>query len=196
MRRLISLAFLLTALPLAALTTPPAPVSRALSEFSKDALAAHDRFLASDLLEGRGPGMRGDKLAEQYIAAQFESYGLEPAGDHGSYFQRVPLLGLTTDREKTSLAFIENGAAKNAAAVILIHTTDAAGYGWQVVSNSWGGENSFTKNKPGEPAVHFAGWITEAIARDLFKNAGLDLDTLTKAAASRDFEPVPLGVKF
>src|SRR5205807_8704460 len=90
----------------------------------------------------------------------------------------------------------EIGAAKNAAAVILIHTTDAAGYGWQVVSNSWGGENSFTRNKPGEPALHFAGWITEKIANELFRQAGLDLDAMTKAAASRDFKPVPLGVKF
>src|SRR5207244_6873741 len=77
-----------------------------------------------------------------------------------------------------------------------IHTTDAAGYGWQVVSNSWGSENSFTRNKPGEPALHFAGWVTEKVARELFKQAGLDLDALTKAAASRDFKPVPLGVKF
>ncbi|MEK6375856.1 MAG: M28 family peptidase [Acidobacteriota bacterium] len=287
MRRLLPVSLFLAALPLVAADVP-APLSRGMKAFSKTALAAHDRFLASDLLEGRGPGTRGDRLAQEYIAAQFESYGLDPAGDNGTYFQRVPLLGLTTDREKTSLAFTKDGApvigplkieeeyvgqnksqvetdaldsevvfvghgvvapeyrwddykdldtrgktlvmlvddppasaqepdlfkgkartyygrwtykyeigaAKNAAGVILIHTTDAAGYGWQVVSNSWGGENSFTRNKPGAPALHFAGWMTETIARDLFKQAGLDLGAMTKAAASRDFKPVSLGVKF
>jgi Zn-dependent M28 family amino/carboxypeptidase len=90
----------------------------------------------------------------------------------------------------------EIGTAKNAAGVILIHTTPAAGYGWSVVANSWGGENSFTKRKAGAPALQFAGWITEETARALFTAAGQDLDALTKAAASRDFRPVPLGVRF
>src|SRR5436305_3665001 len=112
MRRQISLpALALLALPLLAQSgAPPEPVARALKAFSKSAMAAHDRFLASDQLEGRGPGTRGDKLAEQYIAAQFKSYGLEPAGDKGTYYQRVPLLGLTTGRSTTSLSFTKGGA--------------------------------------------------------------------------------------
>ena len=57
----------------------PAAVQRGMKEFSAEALKAHDRFLASDLLEGRAPGTRGDDLAMLYIAAQFESYGLQPA---------------------------------------------------------------------------------------------------------------------
>ncbi|HEY8849380.1 MAG TPA: hypothetical protein VIO12_08805 [Thermoanaerobaculia bacterium] len=83
---------------------------RGMQMFSAAALRAHDRFLASDLLEGRGPGTRGDDLAMQYIAAQFESYGLQPAGDNGTYFQRVPLLGVTMDPDKTSLSFAREGA--------------------------------------------------------------------------------------
>ena len=62
----------------------------------------------------------------------------------------------------------EIGTAKNAAGVILIHTTPAAGYGWNVVSNSWGSENSFMKNKPGAPALKFAGWMTEDEAQARF----------------------------
>jgi Zn-dependent M28 family amino/carboxypeptidase len=254
---------------------------------SGKAMAAHDQFLSSDLLEGRGPGTRGDEIAQQYIAAQFEAYGLAPAGDGGTYYQNVPLLGIATDRDKSTLSFTKNGAtiagplkfgaevvgqnqtqtendtldselvfvghgavapeyrwddykgldahgktlvmlvddppanaqepdlfkgktrtyygrwtykyeigtAKNATGVILIHTTPAAGYGWNVVSNSWGGENSFMKNKPGAPALQFAGWMTEDVARNLFKAAGQDLDALTAQAASRSFQPVPLGVK-
>ncbi len=48
------------------------------------------RFLSSDLLEGRGPGTRGGQLAEEYIASQLRSAGILP-GNHGSYFQDVPI---------------------------------------------------------------------------------------------------------
>jgi hypothetical protein len=57
------------------------------------ALRAHVEFLASDALEGRGTGARGGDLAAKYIAAQFERLGLEPAGDDGTWFERIPLRG-------------------------------------------------------------------------------------------------------
>jgi len=60
-------------------------------------LRAHLEFLADDALEGRAPGTRGGKTAAAYIAAQFERLGLEPAGDSGSYFQRVPIIALTPE---------------------------------------------------------------------------------------------------
>src|SRR5882724_2277894 len=91
-------------------SSAPAPVAQGMSNLSAKALAAHDQFLASDQLEGRGPGTRGDEIAQQYIAAQFESYGLRPAGDNGTYYQNVPLIGIATDREKTSLAFTKGGS--------------------------------------------------------------------------------------
>jgi Zn-dependent M28 family amino/carboxypeptidase len=56
----------------------------------------HVRFLSHDLLEGRGTGQRGGDIAAEYIATQFAEYGLKPAGDNGSYLQRVPLVGITT----------------------------------------------------------------------------------------------------
>ncbi|WP_404408350.1 M28 family metallopeptidase [Pseudidiomarina marina] len=58
---------------------------------SADALAlqAHLEFLASDDLEGRDTGSRGHEIAAKYIAAKFKSLGLEPAGDDGTYFQRI-----------------------------------------------------------------------------------------------------------
>jgi len=62
---------------------------------TESALRGHIRFLASDLLEGRGPGSRGDELAQQYIAAQFQSLGLKPAAPGGGWFQKVPLVGVT-----------------------------------------------------------------------------------------------------
>ena len=50
------------------------------------------RFLSDDLLEGRGTGARGGELAVQYLASRFIALGLEPAGDSGTYFQRVPIV--------------------------------------------------------------------------------------------------------
>ena len=56
-------------------------------EIKKSALQSHVAFLSSDLLEGRLSGSEGERLAAQYAADFFQSHGLEPAGDHGSYFQ-------------------------------------------------------------------------------------------------------------
>src|SRR5207253_6621543 len=64
----------------------------------------------------------------------------------------------------------EIGTAKNATGVILIHTNEAAGYPWSVVRNSWGSERSYLKLKPGQHALSFAAWMTEALASQLFKN--------------------------
>lgn len=71
-------------------------VAAAESAITEQALRGHIRFLADDLLEGRGPGSRGDELAQHYIAAQFEALGLKPAAPGGGWYQRVPLVGVTT----------------------------------------------------------------------------------------------------
>src|SRR5688572_31137449 len=103
-------AVLAIALPLAAAETIPAPVKRAMDSIRGDAVEAHVKFLSHDLLEGRGPGTRGDAITRQYIASQFEALGLEPGGDDGSYFQKVSLLGLEQLEDKTSVSFTKNGA--------------------------------------------------------------------------------------
>jgi Zn-dependent M28 family amino/carboxypeptidase len=262
----------------------PAPVRQAMKSFSPARLAAHDKYLSSDRLEGRGPGTRGEKMAMEYMAAQFKEAGLQPAGENGTYFQRVPLIGVSYDPAKSNVAFTktgappmqlkylddfvstdesqtassaldselvfvghgviapeykwddykgldtrgktlvmlvddppanakepelfkgkartyygrwtykyETGAQKHARGVILIHTDEAAGYPWAVVRNSWGAERSYVKLAPNAPASHFSAWVTQPIAAQLFKHAGLDLAAMTKAAASRDFKPVSLG---
>ena len=66
------------------------------SAINESALRGHIRFLADDLLEGRGPGTRGDVLAQRYIAAQFEALGLEPAAPRNKWYQSVPMLGVNT----------------------------------------------------------------------------------------------------
>jgi len=268
------------------LSAQPVAVKQSFTDIRPEAIRAHIKFLSGDLLEGRGPGTRGDALATSYLATQLEAMGLQPAGDEGTYFQKVPLLGISTVADQSTLAFskggtpmaplkyrdefvggnqsqheqvtldsdlvfvghgvvapeyqwddykgvdlhgktlvmlvddppanekepdlfkgkartyygrwtykYEIGTARGADAVLLVHTDESAGYGWQVVRNSWTGEQAYVKNAPGHHALSFAGWITPKVAQDLFKAAGYDLATLTKAAHSRDFKPVPLNMK-
>jgi len=79
---------------IAACGTAEAPFSAALARpvASSAAIEAHVRFLADDLLEGREAGTRGHEIAALYAATQFALLGLEPAGDDGGWYQRVPLL--------------------------------------------------------------------------------------------------------
>ena len=68
----------------------------AMQGISPDRIRANTRFLSHDLLEGRGTGQRGGDIAAEYIATQFATYGLKPAGDNGTYMQNVPMVGITT----------------------------------------------------------------------------------------------------
>ncbi len=90
------------AVPKAAASNPaaalhlPAPAAAAMAGIDPERIRAHVRFLADDLLEGRGPGVRGGDIAAKYIAAQFEQLGLKPAGDDGTYLQQVNFKGVLT----------------------------------------------------------------------------------------------------
>ena len=89
---------------------PPAPCAPA--PVTPGELAGHLRFLADDLLEGRGPGTRGDRLAQGYIEAAFRANGLAPVFG-GGYRQEVPIR-LATPDPRTTLSF--EGASGNASA--------------------------------------------------------------------------------
>src|SRR5580692_11530171 len=64
------------------------------SSISPERIREDVKYLSSDLLEGRGVGQRGGDLATQYIADQFAKAGAKPAGDKGTYFQKVSLVGI------------------------------------------------------------------------------------------------------
>ena len=249
---------------------------------SGERIRAHVKFLSSDLLEGRGVAVRGGDLATEYIASQFAVSGAKPAGDGGTYFQKVPLVGVRTDpnaelsassggqtlafrwsddfvatsylqkpetrfdaeaifvghgivapefkwndykdadvRGKVVVLFTNEPASddpqffagraltyygrwtykyeqalrQGALACIIIHTTPTAGYGWEVVRNSWGRETPFVKLAPGEPALAMAGWVTEDAGEKLLGMAGHTVQELLKASESRDFRPMPLGIQ-
>lgn len=245
-------------------------------------IRAHVKFLSSDLLEGRGPGTRGGELATEYIATQFALDGLKPAGDHGTYFQKVPLIGITTEPSARLLAekdgktadfkweddfvgvnerltpedeidadaiFVGHGIVapefhwddfkgldvhgkvlvlftneptsndpkffggraltyygrwsykyeeatrRGAVGVIIIHTTPTAGYGWDVVRSSWSREQPYVKLAPGARALSLAGWVTSEAGEKLLALSGHHVDELLKATESRDFQPIPLGIR-
>src|SRR5262245_14188521 len=79
------LSFLLTVSLLAAGTLP-------LSELSSERYQQHVAFLASDELKGRGNGTPELDRAAEYVASQFRSFGLQPAGDGGSFFQKFEIV--------------------------------------------------------------------------------------------------------
>ena len=88
----------------------------------------------------------------------------------------------------------ESAARQGAAGAIIIHTTPSAGYPWQVVQSSWGGEQ-FALPAGNEPHLKLEAWATEDAVRRLMKAGGYDLEKLTAAARTRDFHPVPLGIR-
>jgi Zn-dependent M28 family amino/carboxypeptidase len=89
----------------------PGTAIAAMQKIDPERIRAHVRFLAHDLLEGRGTGQRGGDIAAEYMATQFALYRLKPTGDNGTYMQKVPLVGITPDPETTFSLVPANGGA-------------------------------------------------------------------------------------
>jgi Zn-dependent M28 family amino/carboxypeptidase len=261
------------------------PAARAAAaSIDGEKMRAHVRFLSLDLLEGRGPGTRGDKLAAEYIATQFALNGLQPAGDNGTFFQRVPLVAVHTVEDATRFQLVpasgqpvdlkygseivskdqtgqpsadfdapivfvgygihapeynwddyagvdlkgkialiivneppstdpkffqgealtyygrwtykyEEAARRGAVGVLLIHRTDLAAYGWDVVRNSQAIEKSYLQGDP-LATLRAAAWIQHSVAQHLFDLAGLgDLDqAILRAGKPGAFRAVELSI--
>lgn len=117
------------ATPLPQIAGLPDAARTAAESIDPEKIRAHVRFLSLDLLEGRGPGTRGDSLAAEYMATQFDLSGLKPAGDNGTWFQRVPLYAVHTDEAKTKFTLVP---AKGEAVGLA--------YGTQIVSKDQTGQ--------------------------------------------------------
>ena len=89
----------------------PSAAFAAMETINPEHIRWHVRYLSHDLLEGRGTGHRGGEIAAEYIATQFAEYGLKPAGDNGTYLQKVPLVGVTTLGETQFTLSPKQGAA-------------------------------------------------------------------------------------
>ena len=260
----------------------PLAAEQAMAAVDPEKIRAQVKFLASDLLEGRGTGARGGDLAAEYIATQFALYGLKPAGDNNTYMQKVPMVGIVTLDDSTFALVPDKGdpmdlrnrtdfvamdettstqdevdapimwmgygidapeykwddykdadvkgkvllmmvnqppsddpkffngkvltyygrwtykfeeaARKGAVGVILIHKTDMASYGWNVVRNSWSGERAYLRDDPA-PKLKVASWIQLDVAQKLAHACGMNLDDMMAAAQKRGFKPVPLPAK-
>ena len=79
----------------------PVESHEAAAEIDAATLAAPVRFLASDLLEGRGPATRGDRLTQEYLAAQMEFLGLEPGAADGGWLQAFEIVGIEAKLPET-----------------------------------------------------------------------------------------------
>src|SRR5437773_10676015 len=77
-----------------AATSQRTPIGQ-LPPIDADGLLAHTKVLSSDEYEGRAPGSKGEELSVTYIADQFQNAGLKPGNTGGTYFQKVPLVGIT-----------------------------------------------------------------------------------------------------
>src|SRR6187401_2377431 len=85
---------------------PPVPT------FTPERFRAHVAFLADDLLEGRDTGSRGHEIAARYVATEFDSYGLQPGGTDGGWFQQVPFQKTTRGADKGSIIITGPGGTR------------------------------------------------------------------------------------
>jgi len=108
MKRALLLAIFAAAVGRVQITPAQVTVVEA-NDISGERIRAHVKFLASDLLEGRGVGARGGDLATEYIATQFALDGLKPAGDKGTYFQNFALTGAFPQSD-TEMSVTANGS--------------------------------------------------------------------------------------
>lgn len=89
----------------------------------------------------------------------------------------------------------EEAARQGAAAVLIIHDTAPAAYGWNVVNSSWTGAQFLAQSKDGGKSQTQAnGWIQKSVAREIFAAAGQDLDKQMAAAKQKGFKAVPLNL--
>jgi Zn-dependent M28 family amino/carboxypeptidase len=160
-----------------------------------------------------GSGVQNEKAGFDNAELVFVGYGIAAPEYHWDDFKGVDVRGkvlvmLNNDPDwdpklfagKTRLYYgrwvykYESAARHGAAGAIIIHTTPSAGYPWQVVQSSWGGEQ-FELPAESEPRVQLKAWATEDAARKLIKAGGQDLDALVKAAKDPAFKPVPLTLQ-
>ena len=90
----------------------------------------------------------------------------------------------------------EEASRRGAVAALIIHETEAAGYGWSVVESPQAENYGIAKLSGEMTSLALQGWISGEAAQNLFDDAGLDLAKLRVAARTKNFKPVSIGAKF
>ena len=93
----------------AAVPAVPATPAPWASDPAAQRIEADVRMLADDTMQGRETGTPGYDLAADYVAKRYAAMGLQPAGDDGTFFQDVPLLKATRERDGARFAVTRNG---------------------------------------------------------------------------------------
>lgn len=89
----------------------------------------------------------------------------------------------------------EEAARQGAAGAIIIHDTEPASYGWNVVESSWSGPQAYAqRGENAPPLTTMNGWVQNEVGQQIFEAAGKDFAKLTAAAKKKGFKPVPLGL--
>jgi Zn-dependent M28 family amino/carboxypeptidase len=259
-----------------------ATIQAAEQQIDPEKIRTFDRVLSDDAMQGRYPGTRGGDMAAAYIAKQFASAGLSPAGDNGTFFQHINFVGMTVKPADTTFSLVpangtammltfaddytvsnqsltpvvdvdapivfvgygatapefgwddyagvdvkgkvilcivgdppsddprffagkaltyygrwtykfEQAARMGAVGALIIHRTDLASYGWDVVRNSNSREKTYLRDDA-NPHLQAASWIQLDVAKKLFAASGMDLDKEFAAAGQRGFKAVELPV--
>ena len=90
----------------------------------------------------------------------------------------------------------EEAARQGAAAALIVHDTEPASYGWNVVESSWSGPQAYAKRGKDAPEqTKVNGWIQKEVAREILAASGNDLDELSTLARTKGFRAVPLGLR-
>ena len=88
----------------------------------------------------------------------------------------------------------EEAARQGADGALIVHQTEPASYGWDVVRNSWSGTQYGIGEETGEPKLEAEGWIQKDVARELFEMAGTNLEDALNSAVQDDFEAFSMGL--
>ena len=124
----------------------------ALDAVRPEAISAHVKFLADDLLEGRYSGSRGHAIAERYFIAQLAALGVQPAGEGGGWLQPVPLRETHTEGSRFNL----DGAPVEEV-IILGDAGNAREIAGDLVFVGYGQAGELPKDLRGKVAIVLAG---------------------------------------
>jgi len=90
----------------------------------------------------------------------------------------------------------EEAARRGAIGALVIHESEAAGYGWNTVQAPAGENYALVLGPNARPPVLLQGWLQRAVAVDLFRRAGLDFEAVKRQARGGAFRPIDLGATF